>query len=177
MNGVRLPRRSFLCLVGAAAATGCLDDTQSGWRSFGNDRTNSAFAETSPPSGDTSLTADVGTVASSPAVVGKTAYVGTLGGEVVAVNAAGSEEAEALGELADGNVTATTETVWTRSVGGEIYSSPAVVDGRLYVGSRNGDFVCLLRTHQLLSHGVWRHRVFRGRRRTRARSRCIQRRD
>jgi outer membrane protein assembly factor BamB len=143
MRRKSLSRRAFLGLVGAAAATGCLDDTPSGWRSFGNDRTNSAFAETAPPSGDISLTADVGTVASSPAAVGGTAYVGTLGGEVVAVDAGDSEEAETFGELADGNVSATTETVWTRSVGGEIYSSPAVVDGRLYVGSRNGDFVCL----------------------------------
>jgi outer membrane protein assembly factor BamB len=37
----------------------------------------------------------------------------------------------------------TGQPVWTHKTGGEMYSSPLVADGKVYVGTRKGDFVIL----------------------------------
>jgi outer membrane protein assembly factor BamB len=124
-------RRAVLRSAGGAAAVaacGSLPATgaqQSGrWPMFGRDGANTGYA----PDG-TGPTGDVGgvwrfdtaeAIASSPAVVDGTVYVGGNDGNLYALSAAaGTRE-------------------WQFTTGGRVSSSPAVVDGTVYVGSEDG---------------------------------------
>jgi len=68
---------------------------------------------------------DVARIASSPAVVHETVYIGTEKGDVVALEAQ------------------TGAIQWRAELGGAIRSSPAVVDQTLYVGSTDGHLYAL----------------------------------
>lgn len=74
--------------------------------------------------------ADLGTVVSSPAVVGGVVYVGSVDHKLYAFDAAGA--------INCGGTPKTCEPLWTALTEGDVFSTPAVAGGVVYVGSDDG---------------------------------------
>lgn len=128
-------RRAFLGagVLGVSAVAGCLESfsgsegESESWPMFQFDTENTGHGETTGPKTGVEIDwqFDTGTeawnrVASSPAVVDGTVYVGNDNGVVYALDAESGAER------------------WQFSLGSIVRTAPAPVDGAVHVGSRDG---------------------------------------
>lgn len=144
---MRTSRRGFLgaCAYTSAAwlglTTGCLDQLGLGddWSSFRRDERNTGFAQSDAPNLELGVRTEVGAVVSSPSVTGGTVYLGNNDGEVLAVETSNIvDEMEESGGAFQGTATVPKQIEWIRSLDTQIFSSPAVRGGKLFVGDRGG---------------------------------------
>jgi len=92
------------------------------WTAFRHDSTHSGYSTSTAPTTNQSLWNFTGdSVFSSPAVVGGVVFVGSVDGNLYALNATNGDH------------------IWNFTTGSWVWSSPAVASGVVYIGSDDGN--------------------------------------
>jgi outer membrane protein assembly factor BamB len=148
-DGFFVVKKLILPAVVLAVSVVLLTGTAAGWSGYQNGNTNTGYTSDPGPVKEprTNWTRDIrGTAGSSVVISDSTAYFGTFSGDYITKVVEFTDQGQRE-DMGSGRVyaldTGTGETLWSASTNGSVWSSPAVHNGTVYLGSVSGNLYAI----------------------------------